>query len=107
MLGLLLVAAIPFGAVVFVSLALGGAIELVNLRLLDKSVGWMLGTAGGRGGVVQALLILRFFLLMTALAATLLFLPVDPLAFTIGFSSVVPAAIWHGLMPVRPRIGEV
>lgn len=86
------------GASFAVSVALGGALQILNLRLLEKSVGWMLGSGGaGQTRPVQALIALRFVAVMATCVAILVALPVDALWFALGFSSVVPAAVWHGL----------
>ena len=96
--GLLLAASLPLGTAFVTGVALGGAIQVLNLKLLERSVAWMLGLASeGRSGGVQGLVMLRFTTLMAACVASLVLLPIDPLAFAIGFSSVVPACLWHGL----------
>jgi hypothetical protein len=56
----------------------------------------MLGTSGG-GGLLQGLLALRLLLLLGLVGLVLLTLPVQPLAFALGLSTVVPAVLWHGL----------
>jgi hypothetical protein len=99
---LVMTAALPFGPRVALGVALGGSLQLLNLRLLERSVAYMLGLAGaGQGGAVQALIGLRFVALMGACAYVLIALPVDPLGFAIGFSVTVPAVLWHGLMSAR------
>lgn len=97
-LGLLLAAAVPLGVAFTTAVALGGSIQILNLKLLERGVAYMLGLASaGRGAGMQALLMLRFSTIMAGCVAILILLPVDPLAFAIGFSSVVPACLWHGL----------
>ena len=99
---LVLLASLPFGAPVILGVALGGALQLLNLRLLERSVAHMLGFASaGQPGAVQALISLRFFALLAICATVLIVLPVDPLAFAIGFSVTVPALLWHGLATAR------
>jgi hypothetical protein len=94
----LLAGSLLVGAGFALSVALGGALQMLNLGLLHKSVAWMLGSAGaGQSRPVQALIALRFVAVMATCIAILVTLPVDPLGFTLGFSSVVPAAVWHGL----------
>jgi len=94
----LLAVSLLAGAAFAVSVALGGALQILNLRLLHKSVAWMLGSAdAGHSRPVQALIGLRFVAVMATCVVILVTLPVDALGFTLGFSSVVPAAVWHGL----------
>ncbi len=95
-LALFLGAVAPFGATALISVALGGGMQLVNLRGLERSVGGMLGTSGG-GGLLQGLLALRLLGLLGLVGLVLLTLPVQPLAFALGLSTVVPAVLWHGL----------
>lgn len=99
-LALALGGAVPFGWRAVASLSLGGGIQIVNLRGLERSVTGMLQQAAeGRGGVLQALLTLRLLLLLGLVGLVLLKLPVQPIAFAVGLSTVVPALIWHGLAP--------
>jgi hypothetical protein len=94
----LLAASLPFGPAVVAGVALGCAVQAVNLLLLERSVSLMLGLAGaGQGGGVQALVALRFVALMGVCAGILIALPLPPVAFAAGFSSAVPAVLWHGL----------
>ncbi len=95
-LALFLGAAAPFGWTALISVAIGGGMQVVNLRGLERSVGGMLRT-GGVGGLLHALLALRLLLLLALVGIVLVTLPVQPLAFALGLSSVVPAVLWHGL----------
>lgn len=97
---LLLALSVPFGSAVAIGVALGAAVQVVNLHLLERTVRHLLGlAAAGRPGGVQALVMLRFAGLMGACAVVLLTLPVHPLGFAAGFSAAVPALCWHGLQP--------
>ncbi len=91
---LFLGAAAPFGWAALMSVAIGGGIQVVNLRGLERSVGGMLRSAGG---LLQALFALRLLLLLALVGIVMATLPVQPLAFTLGLSTVVPAVLWHGL----------
>ncbi len=93
---LFLGAAAPFGWAALMSVAIGGGIQVVNLRGLERSVGGMLRTSGV-GGLLQGLLALRLLLLLALVGIVMATLPVQPLAFTLGLSTVVPAVLWHGL----------
>jgi hypothetical protein len=100
---LTLVGAIPFGWRAVTSVALGGAIQIVNLRGLERTVGGILGLARDGGPVrgVQVLLWLRQLLLLGVVGTVLLLQAVEPLAFAVGLSTVVPAVLWHGLVTAR------
>ncbi len=95
-LALFLGAVAPFGWTALISVAIGGGMQLVNLRGLERSVGGMLRTSGV-GGLLRGLLALRLLLLLGLVGMVLLTLPVQPLAFALGLSIVVPAVLWHGL----------
>ncbi len=95
-LTLFLGTAAPFGWTALISVAIGGGMQVVNLRGLERSVGGMLRTSGV-GGLLHALLALRLLLLLALVGIVLVTLPVQPLAFALGLSTVVPAVLWHGL----------
>ena len=99
--------AAPFGAPALASAALGGAIQLVNLWLLHRSVGRVLNIGSGavpRG--LQAVLVLRLVGLLGLVAVLLLLLPLAPIWFTVGLSIAVPASLWHGLAHARALRGH-
>ena len=108
------VASFPYGWRASASVALGGGIQAVNLKALERGVAWLLGlrTAGGPlGGGARlgaALLVqLRWMILLTAVAVILLTLPVEPIALLVGLSTAVFAVIWHGFATARPsRTGQ-
>ena len=102
-LALALLAASPFGWRVLASLLLGGGIQIVNLRGLERSVLWLTRTPdqGRPAAGARAFLRLRLGLLLGVVAAVLLAVPVEPFAFVAGLSTVVPAVIWHGLSTAR------
>lgn len=80
------------------SALVGGFVQVVNLYFLERATSWMLGLVEvGGSGVLKALLGLRFVFFLMLCAALLIFLPVEPVGFAIGFSSILPAAIWYGL----------
>lgn len=89
--------ALPFGVAVLQSVALGGALAAVNLRLLERSVVVPLCAAPSGGGILLRLFLhMRLGLLFAVLAAVLLSERVEPLPLTLGLSSAVPAVLWHG-----------
>jgi ATP synthase I chain len=84
------------------SLALGGAIQVLNLAVLERSVRALLSAGGETGNlapVAQLALLLRTVLFFTAVIYVLTFTSVRPLAFLAGLLVIVPAAVWHGLAP--------
>jgi hypothetical protein len=93
--------AIPYGWHAAGSLALGGVIQVLNLRLLERSVRLIIGTSveGGRGTglVVHAAAALRLLLFFAAVAWVLTQTRVEPLAFGAGLLLVLPALTWHTL----------
>ncbi len=115
-LAVALLGSLPYGWRASASLALGGGIQLVNLKALERSVASLLGLAsswspgpetplavGLRFGAAL-LLQLRWVLLLGLVAAILVFLPVDPIALLVGLSSAAVAVLWHGFQTARfPR----
>jgi hypothetical protein len=93
-----LLAAAPFGSRVLISTAVGGALALINLRLLERSVSRLLGTSGAppNGIALRLFLHLRLGLLFGLVAFVLRSGRVDAISFTVGLSSIVPAVLWHG-----------
>jgi len=96
---------IPYGWHTAGSLALGGGIQVLNLRLLERSVRLMIGTSveqGTRGRLtVHVAAALRLLLLVTAVGWVLTQTPVEPLPFGAGLMLVLPALAWHGLRESR------
>jgi hypothetical protein len=88
--------AAPFGASVLKSVALGGMLAAVNLRLLERSVIAPLTAPDGGGIVLRLFLHMRMGLLFAVLAVVLLSERAEPLPLTLGLSSAVPAVLWHG-----------
>lgn len=103
-LGVFLAAAAPFGGSALAGVSIGGVIQVVNLRGLERSVSGMLRGAGSGGVALQALLGLRLLLLLGLVGVVLVTLPVPPIAFVAGLSSVVPAVLWHGLARVEREV---
>lgn len=104
-LALALICAIPYGKAALASLLLGGGIQIVNLRALERAVESMLGlAAAGRFGGAIALVHLRWPLMLAVVALVLILFPVEPIPFLIGLSAIVPAVLWHGLTHAAPRI---
>ena len=103
-----LLGAAPLGWHVVASLALGGGMQVVNLRGLERSVRGMLGLAAqGQTYGARALVAVRWALFLGAVVLALTTLPLEPIAFLVGLSTVVPAVIWHGFATAGQRAPEV
>ena len=91
-----------FGREYLLSALVGGLVQVVNLYFLERATSWMLGLVElGGSGVARALLALRFSLLLLFCALLLILLPVEPIGFAIGFSTILPASVWYALSPDR------
>ncbi|MFQ5697061.1 MAG: hypothetical protein ACE5IL_02110 [Myxococcota bacterium] len=98
---------IPYGVPAVASVALGGGIQIVNLRVLERSVRmWVLSGEARSSVPAQVFMIARFLLLLAAVGAALALLPVRPLWLLLGLGTLVPAALWHGLDPRSRADGE-
>ena len=87
---------------VALGLAVGAGLTCLNFFVLRKLVGkWTKDAAEGRGGNAQLLMLPKMIGLMGAVALVVIFLPVDVIAFTIGYSifivSIVVEATYSGL----------
>ncbi len=95
-----LAGSIPYGWSATASLALGGGIQVLNLRALERSVRLMLAStveSGSRARLAaHAVSGLRLLLLLALLSWVLIATPVRPLAFGIGLLLVVPALGLYG-----------
>lgn len=105
-LTLALVGSIAYGCHAAASLACGGGIQIVNLIALDGSLKTILPRAAhGAAGALRPLLLLRFAIVAAAVGVALAALPLDVVPFVIGLSTVVPAALWHGLQARKAVLG--
>jgi hypothetical protein len=101
-LAALVAGALPFGGKAVAGAALGGAIQCLNLRALERCVGAIASAARpGAALLARALVASRWLFLLAAVGAALVASPVHPLALLVGLSSAVPAALWHGLAASR------
>jgi len=87
---------------VALGLAVGSGLTCLNFFVLRKLVNkWTRDAAEGRGGNAQLLMLPKMIGLMGAVALVVIFLPVDMIAFTIGYSifivSIVIEATYSGL----------
>ncbi len=96
LLGLAFCASIPYGMHAAASLLVGGGIQILNLRALERSVRLITGRQIA-GPVGLALAMARFVLLVLLVFLLLWVSSLHRLALGIGLLLVVPAALWHGL----------
>ena len=97
-----LLALITQSRAVTLGVAVGAGLTCLNFFVLRKLVGkWTKDAAEGRGGNAQLLMLPKMVGLMGAVALVVIFLPVDVIAFTIGYSifivSIVVEATYSGL----------
>ncbi len=100
LLAVALAGSIPYGWSATASLALGGGIQVLNLRALERSVRLMLAStveSGSRARLAaHAASGLRLLLLLALLSWVLIATPVHPLPFATGLLLVVPALGLYG-----------
>jgi hypothetical protein len=97
-LALALLGSIPYGVPAATSVLAGGVIQIVNLRGLERVVGWLSGVAPREpNALVQVVFGFRFLALFVSVGVVLWTLPVEPIPFTVGLSTAVPAVLWHGV----------
>lgn len=105
LLAVALAGSIPYGWSATASLALGGGIQALNLRALERSVRLMVAATVETGSrarlAAHAASGLRLLLLFALLAWVMVASPVSPVPFAIGLLLVVPALAWFGLQQVR------
>jgi hypothetical protein len=99
-LALALAGAIPYGWAAVWSVALGGGIQVVNLKALERTVSALRSPRVSARGLRVALA-LRFALVVGLVGWAILHLPIAPLAFAAGLGIVVPAALWHAVEESR------
>jgi hypothetical protein len=92
---LLAVALVPMRWVYPGSLVIGALFMGVNFLLLSSGIRWVLTPFAGRGRVRSGvtLLILKMALFLGALSLLLTRVSLDPLSFTLGFSSLLAAIL--------------
>jgi hypothetical protein len=104
LLGLAFCASIPYGMHAAASLLVGGGIQILNLRALERSVRLITDRqVAGLGLVLSAA---RFVLLISVVLLLFWATPLHRLALGIGLLLVVPAALWHGLETARANARE-
>jgi len=80
---------------VALGIAVGVGLTCANFFVLRKLVTrWTAEAAKGNSGANSAFLMLpKMIALMGAVAASILFLPIDPLAFTVGYSTFIVSIV--------------
>lgn len=75
-------------------IAVGVALTCLNFFLLRKLVvRWTTEAAQGKGGNSAILMLPKMIGLMGAVALSILILPIDPVAFTIGYSTFIASIV--------------
>jgi hypothetical protein len=75
-------------------LAVGVALTCINFFVLRKLVAkWTRDAAKGQGAAAQMLALPKMLGMMLLVAGAILFLPIDPIAFTIGYSIFIPSIL--------------
>jgi disulfide bond formation protein DsbB len=84
---LVIAAALTQDRPIALGIACGVALTCLNFFVLRRLVHkWTSDAATGRVGMAQLLMVPKMVGLMVAVAAAILFLPIDPIAFTVGYS---------------------
>jgi hypothetical protein len=84
---LVILAALTQAKDVALGIAVGVALTCLNFNVLRRLVHkWTSDAQAGRVGAAPMLMMPKMLGLMAAVAVAILFLPIDPVAFTIGYS---------------------
>jgi hypothetical protein len=107
LLALATIGSIPYGWFALGSLVLGGGIQVINLRALDRTASRLRDFGrSGSPNALRALLTFRFVLVVAVVGWVLLRLPVEPAPFVVGLGLVIPAVLWQGFETARHRSPE-
>jgi hypothetical protein len=91
---LVAVAALTQPRTISLGIAVGVALTCVNFFVLRKLVvRWTRDAATGRGGNAAVLMLPKMIGLMGAVALAILFLPINVVAFTIGYSIFIASIV--------------
>lgn len=84
---LVIAAALTQTRPIALGVAVGVALTCLNFNVLRRLVHkWTTDAAAGRSGAAPLLMLPKMIGLMGAVAVAILFLPIDPVAFTVGYS---------------------
>jgi hypothetical protein len=79
---------------IIIGLMAGGALTCLNFYVLRKLiVKWTAEAARGKGGNASFLMLPKMILLMGAVAVSVLVLPLDVVAFTVGYSIFIVSIV--------------
>jgi ATP synthase I chain len=79
---------------IVIGLMVGSALTCLNFFVLRKLVAkWTAEAASGKGGNASLLMLPKMILLMGAVALSVLVLPLDAIAFTIGYSIFIVSIV--------------
>ena len=91
---LVIAAAITQPSTIALGIAVGVALTCVNFFVLRKLVyKWTSDAAKGKTGAAPYLMLPKMVGLMGAVALAILFLPIDPIAFAIGYSLFIVSIV--------------
>lgn len=95
LVAILWLALTPLKAVEPISLLAGGVFMGINFLLLSSGIRWVLTPFAGKGRVRSGvvLLVLKMALFLGAISLLLTRVRLDPLSFTLGFSSLLAAIL--------------
>jgi hypothetical protein len=95
LVAVLWIALAPAKAVEPISLLAGGLFMGINFLLLSSGIHWVLTPFAGKGRVRSgvALLLVKLALFLGAITLLLTRVRLDPLSFTLGFSSLLAAIL--------------
>lgn len=95
---LVAVAALTQPRSIALGIAVGVGLTCVNFFVLRKLViRWTRDAAAGRGGNAAVLMLPKMIGLMGAVALAILFLPINVVAFTIGYSIFIVSIVIDGI----------
>ena len=84
---LVILAALTQPRPIALGIAVGAALTCLNFNVLRRLVNkWTADAAQGRTGAAPLLMMPKMIGLMAAVALAILFLPIDPIAFVVGYS---------------------
>jgi hypothetical protein len=91
---LVIAAALTQSRPVALGVAVGAALTCLNFFVLRRLVTkWTSDAAQGKSGAAPMLMLPKMVGLMGAVALSILFLPIDPIAFTVGYSLFIVSIV--------------
>ena len=91
---LVIAAALTQSRPIALGVAVGAALTCLNFFVLRRLVTkWTSDAAAGKSGAAPLLMLPKMVGLMGAVALSILFLPIDPIAFTVGYSLFIVSIV--------------